>query len=204
MTPPPFRPAVAIRSAQQHRLRRVALPWLAVASVIVGSVNPAWVRAQQADVTQEVVEIDDKALAKAVQQRWRAFSPDLAANLSVTSHQGRLLLTGIVTTADERADAVRLAWQTDGTNDVLNEIMIGRQRSFSERTADLAITARLRGKLLGDPEITSDNFDIETINGIVYLHGRARSPQELERVQHHVRDVPRVRKLVSHVRLPQP
>lgn len=147
-------------------------------------------------------KVDDDAIRSSIIDRWDA-NGDLDSRLTVAVREGKVLLAGRATNADERVKAVRLAWQTDGVGEVINEIGIGDESGLSDRATDLWITTQLRSKLLTDSEVTSRNYSIETVNQVIYLMGRARSQWELDRVRDHARDIGRVRQVVSHVELPR-
>lgn len=146
------------------------------------------------------VALDDSGLRREVESRWRE-TGGLDARLRVEVRDARALLTGRAANADERVTAIRMAWQVDGLKEVINEIEIGDESRLSDKAADMWITAQLRKDLMTDPEITSRNYTIETVNQVIYLMGRARSPQELERVRNHAREIARVRRVVSHVQV---
>lgn len=151
--------------------------------------------------TKPAAVLDDSGLRNAIEKRWLE-AGELGDRMRVEVRDARALLTGRAANPDERVLAVKLAWQVDGLKEVINEIGIGDESSLSDRTADMWITATLRKDLMTDPEITSSNYTIETVNQTIYLMGRARSPQELERVRNHAREISRVRRVVSHVQVP--
>jgi osmotically-inducible protein OsmY len=64
-----------------------------------------------------------------------------------------------------------------------------------------ACTTQLRSKLLLDKNVRAINFNVETVNGVVYLIGIAQDQAELERVTNHARTITNVVKVVSHARL---
>jgi osmotically-inducible protein OsmY len=66
---------------------------------------------------------------------------------------------------------------------------------------DTWITTQLRTKILTDTEIFDINYTVETVNGVVYLLGIAKTQEELDRVTDHARNINGVVKVVSHVRL---
>lgn len=94
-------------------------------------------------------------------------------NLSVD--QGRVLITGRATDTQMRLDAVQLAWKVPGVTEVLNEITVDTQSGITDSARDSWITAQLRTKLLLDADIHSPNYNIDTVNGVVYLLGVALS-----------------------------
>jgi len=145
--------------------------------------------------------VPDPTLTSAVEAQWETIV-GLNDRLDVTVRDGRALLTGRAATADERVEAVRLAWQVNGVKEVINEVEIGDESSLSDKATDAWITAQLRAKLLTDSDVTSGNYTIETINQTVHLMGRARSQVELDRVRDYARNIARVRQVVSHVVVP--
>lgn len=178
--------------------------WIGMAFLAVVAVMPLTGCATSNDgaaALESGPKVPDNVLTRAVEAQW-ATVPGLNDRLDVTVRDGRALLTGRAGNADERVEAVRLAWQVNGVREVINEIGFGDESSLSDKAADAWITTQLRTKLLTDAEITSRNFTIETVNQTVYLMGRARSAQELERVRNHARTISRVRQVVSHVVVP--
>lgn len=143
--------------------------------------------------------VPDSKVREGILARWSVERLD--RRLDATVRNGRALLTGRARTPDERVEAVRLAWQADGVQEVINEIQIDDNSGLTDRATDAWITTQLRSRLLTDAEVTSRNFSIDVVNQTVYLSGRARSQQELDRVVAHAREVSRVRRVVSHVRL---
>ena len=115
--------------------------------------------------------------------------------------QGRVLLTGRVETPDARTEAGRLAWSVAHVKEVINEIEVNQHARIGTWANDQRISQQLRAKLLTDGEVAIINYNVETVNGTVYLLGIAQNEQELERVALHARTIPGVRKVVSHVRL---
>ena len=55
--------------------------------------------------------------------------------------------------------------------------------------------------MLRDRDISDVNYTVETVNGIVYLMGIARSRPALDKVTTHARNIAGVQKVISHVRL---
>lgn len=145
------------------------------------------------------VRVPDTALRDAVLAAWEAGGVGRGLNADVVD--GRVFLTGRARTADQRVDAVRLAWQPDGVAEVVNEIQVDDASGLTDAATDTLITTRLRSRLLLDPDIQSSRYTIETVNQVVYIMGRARSQSELNMVLAHIREVPRVRRVVNHVRL---
>lgn len=145
--------------------------------------------------------IDDGVIAFTINERLFNFHVDLFQAVGVEVYEGRVLLTGGVPRPDDRIEAVRIAWLADGVTEVLNEIQVTDQGGIVNYARDVWITTQLRSKLLLDKEVHAINYNVETVNGVVYLIGIAQDQGELERVTNHARTIGNVIKVVSHARL---
>jgi osmotically-inducible protein OsmY len=104
-----------------------------------------------------------------------------------------------------RLEAIRIAWQPEGVQEVINEVRVEEQTGGADDFAlDTWISTELKAKLVFDKEVSSINYSIETVHGVVYLMGVAQSPIELDRVVEHARNIAYVERVVSYVRLNQP
>jgi len=145
--------------------------------------------------------IDDDRIWLEINQAWLAHDADMFEAAKLQVHEGRVLLSGLVHSPDMRVDAVRLAWQVEGVKEVIDEIEVSDAGDFGGFLQDRWIVNQLRNKILFDKEIRSINYSIESVAGTVYLMGLAQSQAEAQRVIDHARDIPYVRRVVSHVRL---
>jgi osmotically-inducible protein OsmY len=143
--------------------------------------------------------ISDTEIQAQINHYWFQHSVELHSRLSMTVNQGTVLLTGRAKDPEMRLDAVRLAWQANGVKEVINEIVVDGS-TLTDSAGDAWISTQLRSKLMFDRDISSINYSIETVNGVVYLMGNARDPAELERVTGHARSLPYVKRVVSYVR----
>lgn len=130
---------------------------------------------------------------------------ELLSDVSVEVIEGRVHLTGDVSDPATRIAAVRLAWQPDGVKEVINEIEIGGQETFTQNikvsAQDRWIKTQLASKLLVTKNIHSVNYSIEVVNGVVYLMGIAQDTYELNAVTNIASTIRNVKRVVSHVRL---
>ncbi|MEQ8667240.1 MAG: BON domain-containing protein [Rhodospirillales bacterium] len=146
----------------------------------------------------------DTALSAQIISKYVEHDTTLATQVGVEVWEARALLTGLVKTEDERAEAVRLAWAVAGIKDVINEIGIKSAEGIEDFAYDTWITTQLESRLTFDQDVWAINFNVETVNGVVYLIGIAQSQAELDRVIAHARDIKRVRRVISHVRIKDP
>jgi osmotically-inducible protein OsmY len=94
-------------------------------------------------------------------------------NFSVTSYNGRVLLTGEVGGNSDKLAAEQLVFQVENVKLVLNELTIaGSTSTLKERSNDTLITSRVKASLIEEKELPSNAFKVVTERGIVYLMGR--------------------------------
>ena len=146
-------------------------------------------------------QIDDLAITFDVSQRLNGFDDGIFSNVSVDVTEGRVLLAGNVAEPRHRVDAVRLAWQAADVVEVSNELVVGEQGSIAEALSDIVISNELRTLLVFDAEINNLNFNVETVSGVVFITGIARTEAEHLRVLETARTISGVEEVVSYVRV---
>jgi osmotically-inducible protein OsmY len=125
----------------------------------------------------------------------------LSTTVDVTVNDGSVLLTGKVKTPEEKILATKLSWEIRGVREVINEIQVTDKSSIKEIAKDMAAGAQLRGKLIADGDVSSLNFSIDVVNGIVYLSGVASDAEEMNRVVRHARDLKFAKQVVNYITL---
>ena len=126
---------------------------------------------------------------------------DLFASVGLSVNDGRVLLTGSVKKPEDRIEAARLTWKADDVREVINEIQVVNKSDIIDKARDTWIETQLEAKLLFDGSIQSINYDIDTVNGTVYIFGIAQNNAEQQRVINHARNLDYVRNVVSYVRI---
>lgn len=148
-----------------------------------------------------VTSIDDDRIWTEINARWLASDAAMFQKLRLQVHEGRALLAGIVQKPAMRVAAVRIAWQVDGVEEVINEIDVAEPDEVGGTIQDQWIVQELRGRLLIDRAVRAINYSVESVRGTIYLMGIAQSAAELQRVIDHARDIAYVRRVVSYVRI---
>jgi osmotically-inducible protein OsmY len=94
-------------------------------------------------------------------------------NFSVTSYNGRVLLTGEVAGNSDKLAAEQLIFQVENVKAVVNELAIATSTStLKERSNDALITSLVKVRLFEDKDLPSSAFKVVTERGVVYLMGR--------------------------------
>lgn len=124
------------------------------------------------------------------------------SDITIEVNEGRVLLIGNVQTPEDRLEVLKTVWKQQGVSEVVNEIQVGEsEQSLKQVATDSWITTQLKSKLLVEQNVKSMNYNIETIDGIVYLIGIAQNQEELNTVTSIASKIKNVQKVVSYVRL---
>jgi osmotically-inducible protein OsmY len=146
----------------------------------------------------------DERIRIEISNKWFKYNIDMFNALTLNVSEGKVLVTGTLKDPEQRLEAIRLVWQVEGVKEVLNEIKLGEGGGLGAYARDTVISTQLRTKLIFDSNISSVNYSIETVEGVVYLMGIAQSQQELDRVVDHARNTSYVKRVVSYVRVKDP
>ncbi|MGB0934810.1 MAG: BON domain-containing protein [Alphaproteobacteria bacterium] len=147
--------------------------------------------------------ISDTSVSGGIKTAWFEHDPTLNERIGLEVHEGRALLTGRMRDTQQQIDAVRLAWTIDGVQEVIDETTIddGTGGSFSEYASDTAITASIKSSMLFADYVNSGNYNIRTVDGVVFIIGIAQQQEELDRVIDIAGSADGVKNVISHVRL---
>jgi osmotically-inducible protein OsmY len=124
---------------------------------------------------------------------------DLFKNVSVHVTEGRVLLTGDVDRPETKIEAVRLAWKATGVKEVIDEVQVNDKAGIVDYARDTWIDTQIRSRLLFEKNLRSVNYNIETVNGVVYLLGIAQDQEELNKATYIASTTKYVKQVVSHV-----
>jgi osmotically-inducible protein OsmY len=117
-------------------------------------------------------------------------------NFSVTSYNGRVLLTGEVASNGDKLAAEQIVFQVENVKLVVNELAIASSTStLKERSNDTFITSKVKTGLIEAKDVSSSAFKVVTERGVVYLMGRV-SQREADRGTEIARSVTGVVKVV--------
>jgi hyperosmotically inducible protein len=149
-----------------------------VDDLIVASVGPAGETRRRAP--SDLVKNRSTALTVRKKLQERA---DIALdNLRVTVSEGTVMLEGEAETAEDIAEAARLAGEVDGVATVDNRLgvrgeeAVGEavarvERGWKKRLHDALVAAQARKVLSGNDALASSRIQIEVYNGVVTLSG---------------------------------
>ena len=145
--------------------------------------------------------VSDSAIKLKINERLFQADASLFQSVTISVNQGSVLLTGKVQNPEDRIQSTQIAWQVKGVVEVINEIKVTDTSSLKNVAKDLAAQAQMRGKLIGDADVSSLNFSVDVVNGTVYLSGIASSEQEMQRVVEHARELGFAQEVVNYIRV---
>jgi len=176
----------------------LALPGCTTLGIAAGAGATTGIAAAQEGGLSRAV--DDARIQIEINDLWFKYDIETFRKLDLTINQGRVLITGVVQDPEHRVEAVRLAWQPKGVQQVINEIQVAESEGIVGFAKDTWITTRLRTALTFDREVLSINYSIDTVRGTVYLMGFAQNRAELNRVIETARTINGVNGVVSYVK----
>lgn len=119
-----------------------------------------------------------------------------ASNISVTSYNGLVLLTGQAPSQAARAEAEQIVSNIRKVKKIHNEIKISGISSGISRTNDVWITTKVKAQLLTNKAVNGARIKVVTDNSTVYLMGLV-STQEAENAVNITRNIAGVEKIVK-------
>ena len=146
--------------------------------------------------------IDDSALTRLALINIRRASDELMqANLSVSSHNGNVLLYGQVPNEEARARAEAEVLKLKKVRRVYNELDVAEPTSILTRSGDAFITGRVKTQLLTSEHVRGRNIKVVTENGTTSLMGLVTrlEAEEATEITRNVSGVQQVVRLFEYV-----
>ena len=146
-------------------------------------------------------QIDDSIMQKNLSAR--ILIQDKKYLLSVKSKvlDGRIYLTGTVDNPEEKLKLTKLAWETDGTRSVRNDIKIKEEFNFKRSAKDIFITSQLRTALILNKDIKATNYQIDTYKKKIYIYGIALTSSEKDLVILEAKEILDVEDVIASILL---
>ena len=94
------------------------------------------------------------------------------ANVSVTSYNRQVLLTGEAASEAVKAEVERVVAGVDNVRSIVNELGVVNSPSFSQRSSDTLITGKVKAGMVDAKDLSAVAFKVVTTRGTVYMMGR--------------------------------
>lgn len=92
-------------------------------------------------------------------------------NVSVTSYNRFILLTGQAPTEEIKKDVAVLVLEVPGVRNIQNEIVVGGASSMTSRASDTLLTSRVKGRLAQNKDVGASHVKVVSESGAVFLMG---------------------------------
>lgn len=93
-------------------------------------------------------------------------------NVSVTSYNRQVLLTGEVPTEADKAAVEKTVSGVENVRGTVNELAVLGASSLTQRSSDLLITGRVKAAMVDARDLSANVVKVVTTRGTVYLLGR--------------------------------
>ena len=117
------------------------------------------------------------------------------ARVIVTSFNRRVLLTGDVPSAADKAAAERTVAAVDNVKVIVNELGIQSSPSLTARSADALVTARVKAAMIDAKDLQANTVKVVTERGTTYLMGLV-TQREADRATDITRSISGVQRVV--------
>jgi osmotically-inducible protein OsmY len=141
-------------------------------------------------------QLDDKTIQVRVANELKDALRGNDIHINVNSFERRVLLTGEVKNEEVKARAGLVATGSKDVRVVNNELVVAKPSTFSERTEDNTLGARVRAAFVNTREIAFNSIDIVTDRRTIYLMG-AVTQKEADVAAHVASRVPGVKQVVK-------
>ena len=144
-------------------------------------------------------QIDDSIMQKSFLIRVSQIDKKYVLSVSSKVVDGHIYLTGTVDSVDEKILLTKIAWKTEGARSVKNNIKVKDKFSLKNSAKDLLITSQLKVALLSNKQVSMANYQINTVNQIIFIFGIAKSESEKREVIDEAKIIPDVKNIDASI-----
>jgi osmotically-inducible protein OsmY len=150
------------------------------------------------------VQVEDQAIENRIANALARQFPAGSVNISVVGYNLRVLLVGQVPTEAAKADAERIARETENVRSVTNELTVGPIANSGSIANDAGITTLVKTALTTTDGVPSGTIKVVTERSVVYLMGRVTEAEgeAAARAASRVNGVQRVVKVFDYLAVP--
>ena len=116
-------------------------------------------------------QVSDGVLERRVAWEITQQIPMADQHITVTSYNGKVLLTGEIRTEQEKETAERIAKASPDVESVVNELAVQAPVEISQRLKDSTLATAVRSRIVGTKGTTLNQMNVVVDRGIVYLMG---------------------------------
>jgi hyperosmotically inducible protein len=145
-------------------------------------------------------QIDDATITAKVKLKLIEDPITKARKIDVDTVNGVVTLTGAVESEKEIKRAIEIARNVEGVKKVVNNLRV-EKRGVGSYLSDKEITAKVKLKLIEDPDLKALSIDVDTVNGVVTLTGTVTSEYQKKKAIEHAKSVSGVVKVIDNLQI---
>lgn len=116
-------------------------------------------------------QLEDEGIELRANSRLRENIGD-RAHINVTSYNRKVLLTGEVPSEQDKQLVEKIIVNVDNVREVVNELAVMGNSSFTQRSSDAIVTGKVKANLLDARDLFANAFKVSTERGTTYVMGR--------------------------------
>ena len=98
---------------------------------------------------------------------------------------------------------IKNVWKIDGVRNIYNEIDIGEALPLIERAEDIIFETKINNRLLFAKGVYSNNYNVDVVDGKVYIMEVASSLNEKSILENILNDMHDIKKIILFIDLPK-
>ena len=145
--------------------------------------------------------LNDISAGRAIKSRMSRAEGFRLGGVDVEVAEGIVVLTGNVPSEADRVEAERIAWSGPEIIQVGNEIVIKPGKNIIRSVKDVALQQTIQARYVATKQVKARNFNLEVVDGVVYVLGVARTPEELALAADIAATTKGAKQVVSYVKI---
>ena len=145
------------------------------------------------------MQIDDSIMQKNLTARLALTDKKNLIYISTKVLDGNIFLSGKVNEPEEKLKIIKLAWETKGVRSVKTAITIKGETNFKNSAKDALITTQLKTSLIFSKNVKATNYNIDTINGKIYIFGISMTDEEKRKVVEEAKNIYGVKEVIPSI-----
>ena len=145
------------------------------------------------------MQIDDSIMQKNLSARLALTEKKYLLYITTKVLDGNIFLSGKVDEPEEKLKIIKMAWETKGARSVKAAITIKGESNFKNSAKDALITSQLRAAMIFNKDIKTVNYNLDTINGKIYIFGIAMTQDEKRKVIEEAKGIYSVKEVVPSI-----
>ncbi len=182
-------------------MRMLTIMVISLAAIAVSGCAVTTAGVKPGDERNFVRSLDDVNAGRAIKARMVRAAEFNLSKVDIEVAEGIAVLTGHVPSQEDRIEAERIAWSAPQVLQVGNEVQLDNKTGIIRSTKDTVLSTAVRTRLIAEKSVKSRNINIETHNGVIYLLGVARTPQELERTAYIASTTKGAKEVISYIKM---